>query len=116
MSTRHPDPRNASPLEVLRHHVSGAIARGEGVAIVEQRPELKARTVYEGTRGLGAFNISGHSAKHRNGAATWYDFADGSRVTIYNARNVIAWGPDRATKYAERTLFGGHTAAAHISV
>lgn len=30
--------RIMSPLETLRHHVSGAIERGEGVAITELRP------------------------------------------------------------------------------
>ena len=29
-----------NPLEVLRHHVSGAIARGEAVAITDKSPRL----------------------------------------------------------------------------
>lgn len=77
--------------------------------------DTKAKTVYEASRGLGAFNVSGHDHKGRNGAATWYDFGDGSRVTIYKTRNAIAHGTPGAM-IAERMLWAGHTAAAHISV
>jgi hypothetical protein len=31
--TRHPDPRNANPLAVLRFHVTGAVERGEAQSI-----------------------------------------------------------------------------------
>lgn len=34
-----------NPLERLRHHVTGAIERGEGVAIVEKRPPETSRTI-----------------------------------------------------------------------
>jgi len=33
MSTRHPNPRNANPLDVLRFHVTGAVERGEATPI-----------------------------------------------------------------------------------
>lgn len=38
-----PTPRRMTPLETLRHHVSGAIERGEKQAIVEQAPEVGNR-------------------------------------------------------------------------
>ena len=36
MSKRYPNPEQADPRDVLRFHVTGAIERGEGAAIVEQ--------------------------------------------------------------------------------
>jgi len=93
--------------------------RGNQYAIAAPH-DYAARHWYESTRGLAAFTIPnefahalGYVAKRANGAATWYDFADASRLIIGRCgrgqlgRNRMTCGPDRRTMYAERTLWQG---------
>jgi hypothetical protein len=67
---------------------------------------MQAKVWYECTRGLSAFTVTGYTRKAGNGQAVWYDFSDGSRLTIWKARNAIQWWRDKTTRMAIRTLFG----------
>lgn len=51
-----------TPLQMLRHHVTGAIQRGEAVAIVEQRPETLVFTrVKSDTNGNPRYTVDGYA-------------------------------------------------------
>lgn len=53
------------------------------------KPE--AKTWYEQTRGFQEFVVTGFTHKAANQFATWYEFSDGSRLTLFR-RGAIQWG------------------------
>lgn len=64
--------------------------------------QWSARYWYDATRGSQAFNIpkedantgpQGYVTRRANGAAVWYEFRDGSILTVLHARNAIQWAP-----------------------
>lgn len=66
--------------------------------------QYQARAEYDRVSGMLAFNIQGYVTKARNGAATWYDFADGSRLKLLK-RGAIVCGPHKNEMHAIRQTF-----------
>lgn len=66
------------------------------------KQEFEAYTEYQRVAGMLAFNVRGYIHKARNGAATWYDFADGSRLKVLKSGSILC-GPSRDTMWAVRS-------------